>query len=348
MEASEESPEHTDDYEVSEEDNLHRSTRQRKCTERMQMYQEEEAHRKEKRLHHLYEQWKKQVCITREQLKENISNSHIGQLLDNLEHERDNVIKLYIEIRDHISPSMDTRRLIDACEAVTADMIKVAHERLSGVDDYDTDKVKVRLRELLKKDYAHSVYGSSVTFSDQHSSVSKSHSSAKSVVAARRAEAAAELAAKEAEYEVVREEEKQREKIDLLNRELERLKVEKEVKAARARLKTYDEEMKRENSVYSADVSRSVQQIPISSPTPMLNSNVVIPSPPQADVFYLAQAVQDSIAMNRLPMPEPSIFTGDPIQFIEWKAAFTALIDKKNISPADKLHYLKKYVRGPA
>lgn len=42
------------------------------------------------------------------------------------------------------------------------------------------------------------------------------------------------------------------------------------------------------------------------------------------------------------------MFNGDPIQYIEWKASFLSLIDTKNISPADKLHYLKKYIGGPA
>lgn len=278
--------------------------------------------------------------------------------MDSLEKERDSVLKLYTEIRDHIIPSTDMRRLVDACEAVTIDIIKVAHERLSGIDDYDSEKVKTRLRELLDKDYAHSIYGSSVTLPSRHSSVRRSHSS--SSVAAKRAEAAAELAAKEAEFEVLIEEKKQKENIQLLEerqrkelesqkRELERLTAEKELKAARARLKAYNEEIKNENSAHSADISGSVQQIPkVSAPAPTPNGRVESISPQQADVFYLAQAVQDSIAMNRLPMPEPSIFTGDPIQFIEWKASFIALIDKKNISPADKLHNLKKYVGGPA
>lgn len=63
---------------------------------------------------------------------------------------------------------------------------------------------------------------------------------------------------------------------------------------------------------------------------------------------YLAQAVQDSITLNRLPMPEPAVFKGDPIYFTEWKASFQSLIDKKHISSADKLYYLKKYVAGSA
>lgn len=66
------------------------------------------------------------------------------------------------------------------------------------------------------------------------------------------------------------------------------------------------------------------------------------------DVSYLAQAVQDSITLNRLPMPEPTVFTSDPTHFIEWKSSFQSLIDKRHISSADKLYYLKKYVVGSA
>lgn len=39
-------------------------------------------------------------------------------------------------------------------------------------------------------------------------------------------------------------------------------------------------------------------------------------------------------------MPEP--FTGEPIRFIECKAAFESLIGRKNISITDELQYLKK------
>ncbi|CAI5689637.1 unnamed protein product [Oreochromis niloticus] len=181
-----------------------------------------------------------------------------------------------------------------------------------------------------------------------------------SVVAVKRAEAAAELAAKEAEYEVLLEEEKQKEKIQLLEerqrkelepqrRELEKLKAEKDLKAARARLRTYEREIKSEISASDVDHRNTAQKAPtVSDLSKVPDNNVVSTSLPQTDVLYLAQAVHDSVALNRLPVPEPSTFTGDPIQFIEWKASFTALIDKRNISPADRLHYLKKYIGGPA
>lgn len=69
---------------------------------------------------------------------------------------------------------------------------------------------------------------------------------------------------------------------------------------------------------------------------------------PLTDVCYLAKAIQDGIAKNGLLMSEPTLFSGDPNHFIEWKESFMSLIDKQDISAADKLNYLKKYVTGPA
>lgn len=47
-------------------------------------------------------------------------------------------------------------------------------------------------------------------------------------------------------------------------------------------------------------------------------------------------------------MPEPFVFNGDPIQFLEWKASFVSFIDQRSVLSVDKLYYLKKYVGGPA
>lgn len=60
-----------------------------------------------------------------------------------------------------------------------------------------------------------------------------------------------------------------------------------------------------------------------------------------------ASVFQDCLAMSRLLVPEPSVFAGDSIRFIEWKFSFIALIEGKCISSAEKLFYLKKYVSGP-
>jgi len=329
----------------NEEEELRRSGRLRNPTEKMLAFHKEEAHKKEKRLTHIYEQWKTQARKAREQLKVNIPQSDIAALIDTLEDGKNNVIDMYMEIRAHLTPSSETRCRVDACEAVTRDIVKIAFERISGIDgEFDSEEVKQRLHELLQRDYAHSIYGSTASRSSKNSSKG---SSQHSVIAVKRADAAAELAAKEAEYEVLLKEERQKVKIQLLEEqqrreleaqklELERLKAEKDIRAARARFTTYDQEIMQEASVHSADQRSTKEQQHVYLHQPVSSASIQQPayvtvttSPARTDVSYLAQTVQDSIALNRLPMPEPSVFTGDPIQFIEWKAAFTSLIDKK-------------------
>ncbi|CAG2240319.1 unnamed protein product [Mytilus edulis] len=66
------------------------------------------------------------------------------------------------------------------------------------------------------------------------------------------------------------------------------------------------------------------------------------------DTNKLAKALEESVNMNRLPVPEPNIFNGDPLQYMEWKTSFEMLIDRKDIPTIEKIFYLKKYVGGAA
>ena len=50
--------------------------------------------------------------------------------------------------------------------------------------------------------------------------------------------------------------------------------------------------------------------------------------------------------MNRLPAAEPSVFTGDIISYMDWKASFMALIDTRCTSRTEKMHYLRQYIGG--
>lgn len=102
MEASEEETEFAEDPKANEEEEPPHSVRRGRPTEKMQAYQEEEAHKKEKRLLKVYDEWKKQVRKTREQLKGDLNNQ-IASLMDMLENEKKNVIKLYMEIRENIT-----------------------------------------------------------------------------------------------------------------------------------------------------------------------------------------------------------------------------------------------------
>lgn len=65
----------------------------------MLAYQKEEVRKKEKRLTSLYEQWKIQVREAREKLKSDITEAQLSALADILEKGKDDIMKLYTEIR---------------------------------------------------------------------------------------------------------------------------------------------------------------------------------------------------------------------------------------------------------
>lgn len=67
----------------------------------------------------------------------------------------------------------------------------------------------------------------------------------------------------------------------------------------------------------------------------------------QLQVKLLKDLVERS-STNRLPVPEPGVFTGDPLKYQEWKCAFSILIERKGIPETEKLYYLKKYLAGEA
>ena len=54
------------------------------------------------------------------------------------------------------------------------------------------------------------------------------------------------------------------------------------------------------------------------------------------------------MSLSRLPAPEPTIFIVDPLKYYDWSIAFKTLIEDKRITEREKIHYLKKYVGGPA
>lgn len=74
--------------------------------------------------------------------------------------------------------------------------MKIINERLSGIEVFDAEHEKLKLRKQHANDYAHSIYATA-------SQSASSHLPETTVMAAKRAEAAAELAAKEAQYKLM-------------------------------------------------------------------------------------------------------------------------------------------------
>lgn len=62
---------------------------------------------------------------------------------------------------------------------------------------------------------------------------------------------------------------------------------------------------------------------------PKENEASLIPKPvSRQGEASLVQALKESLVMTRLSAPEPFIFSGDPLKFIEWSTSFKALIEQ--------------------
>lgn len=56
----------------------------------------------------------------------------------------------------------------------------------------------------------------------------------------------------------------------------------------------------------------------------------------------------EAILANGLPIPQPTVFNGDPLKFRHWKLSFQMLIERKNIQTTEKLFFIQRYVGGGA
>ena len=68
----------------------------------------------------------------------------------------------------------------------------------------------------------------------------------------------------------------------------------------------------------------------------------------RATAAIFAETIANSLTLNRLPVPEPTTFAGDPLKFVDFKVSFMTLIDQKPIPASEKMLYLKSYLAGEA
>ena len=252
-------------------------------------------------------------------------------------------------------------------------------EKMKNYLDLSKSKnVQVPVRSAMVPD------ASVASLHDSVSNVSKSSKCSKT--SSMLIEAAAELEAKKIELAAVQIEEQARAEIELLKFEqkrtleeqeskLKKLMAEKEVKVAQAKVDTYARFMSESEcrSVRSKG-SMSSSAVPLRSPEtdrPRLESRDVRSFQPinpsiatefvskpdpyvnssENDVRAMssfAKVLSESVNLSRMPVPEPPIFTGDPLKYLEWKTAFSILIERKSIPSSERIFYLKKYVGFPA
>ena len=340
-----------------------KESRSRKPTPKMADYMELERERRSKGLIRKfslnYDKWKQAIKLGRTQLRSQVTDE-FDSVLAAIKNAQRELLVTYDELREISPPEQEMRRRMDTCSAVTDEMIRILESKTLCNSTTD-GQYRPNLNSLLSRDENNSIFSTVTPRESSHdlnllkrgedkssSSIAgscvSSHNSRTS--SQKRADAAAELAALEAEERVRKEQESKQAEIDdlhhkvlLKQRELEGISKQRELEKARARFKVYDSEC---NSVLNRNLL--LDNDSVAFPTHGKHGNIATVQ----DANILAQTIQNSITLGRLPAPEPSVFTGDPLRYVEWKTSFMALIGTKNLPVAEKMYYLKRYLGGSA
>ncbi|XP_068136058.1 uncharacterized protein [Hyperolius riggenbachi] len=333
---------------------LRQSSRERRPTPKMLDYMQQEAAQRERKFNQMYIKWKTHTNEVGMKLKLECAEDELSNMMDAIQKHELDMKTMYDELRSHTAPSQDIKRKIDTCIAITADLLGLMRIR-SIETDFDAETERTRLLQLYKRDYAKSVYGSTVsrvTSSSKHSS----HVSKCTSTSAKRVKASARLAAKRAEIEMDAA-------IDAQRLQLKKLKNQRDIEVMEAKLRVYAEEEIKENGDGSraalhertdpcpsvlTDENRKKSKSVCSERTDSCRSIPTSHHSDQENVAAIAQAIHETMVLTRLPTPEPTVFSGDPLKFIEWSTSFEALIARRCPNSADKLFYLQKYVSGKA
>ena len=64
------------------------------------------------------------------------------------------------------------------------------------------------------------------------------------------------------------------------------------------------------------------------------------------DPHNITKAITESFEAARMPPPNLTVFTGNPLDWPTWKSAFETVKEKRAINPSEKILYLLQYLAG--
>lgn len=351
------------------EDGLRRSSREKKLTHKAQQNQEEEKISQVKRVNSSYEQWRKHASRIRKDLKVFQGLNQLQEFQLTIEKHREAVVGAYDKLKKTNQPDSEVVSKLDNCCSISEALLDILmQKRLESPEEFDVSQTKdLRCRHP-------SVFSESVS---DRMSIPSCHST-KSSVSSLRARAELEKAEKLAAAKALQEEQLQRSKILKMQVQIEEEKMKLEaiqagtaVKVAEAKcdaLSEVEEENEEPNMPTKLN-SEATTFKPRSQPN---NDHVQMPCGNQfkggdnpglkADTARsaalhthdpvgessLAQALASAMDRNRLPVPTPKVFSGNPMDFVSFKRSFATLIENKGISAEEKIYYLQQYVSGEA
>lgn len=361
-------------------------SRERKPTEKGKQMREEEAKRHLKAFLRAYESWKQIARESRSRLKRFCLKEDLDKINQHIQSGYDRVNQNYEPLQRNSLSTPEIVQKLDACNTLTTEICDLVSKRLDVSlvqETFKKEAEKERVRMILSREEYESVFGGTSTESviSEESIKLDNLSSTSSKASSKRADAEADLAAKleqaksieeiqvqqakliklESEWKLhesqIRVEMKQKQaevelKLEEEKTKLKMLQASVDVRVAAARVRTHNKlEGNVENMVGEPNTASVVRTTPAIYSNRQLDTGVsLFQSQPssQSVTANLAEAIASSLSLNRLPVPEPTMFTGDPLKFVDFQMSFTTLIDRKPISASEKMLYLKSYLSGEA
>lgn len=330
--------------------------RERVQTEAGKLYQIERLQKHMGDFRKNFDYWRAEAKEIRSNLKEFRSTDSLNEMKSMLQKRWQKLQGCYKAICSITTPSEQVVAQMDTCGRLTQEILELITSReVKGNTNPEYFKTETRIT-LCKEDDS-SVFGDSITETNKTSS---SLMDAKAALAEQKVKMEemekihtqkTKLMQLEAELEEAHAETKKKEAFMRGQLESQRIKLQEmetreEFLRAKARLLVYEESdaASLRKSPLNPDATIFVPQIEV------LSNLDTTPSRPSAsaEVMALANAIQNSLVLSRLPAPEPPVFKGDSLQFVSWKLSFQTLIDGKDLSSPEKMFFLQRYLGGSA
>ena len=102
------------------------------------------------------------------------------------------------------------------------------------------------------------------------------------------------------------------------------------------------------SQLHASDIPQRLNTVNVSAAKSVISCYSNNSDTNSINVDVLAQSITKAMHASRLPAPEPTIFEGNPLEYVDWNISFRALIENSSIPESDRIHYLKRYVGGTA
>jgi hypothetical protein len=298
-------------------------------------------------------------------------------LEEDLENRKAEINSVYSKLREtcHGSPPSEVRRAVDTINALTTETIdRVKGEKSishAGLSLFSSHHSRTSSRSSARREIAAHAAALQAEIDAQKEEAEREEDLRKLEVEESKRRALEEATEKARRLDMDAE-------IARKRRELEHQKTAKKLRIEEAKLRVYEEEenasrVSKNRSRRSLKIEKiepvlkfqeeKAPQVPVpqtksesvsrpqeQTTTHSMNPIAQIWYPPATgnDMKLIAEALAASVTLSRLPVPEPPVFNGNALNYPDWKASFSALIESRGIPPREKIHYLRKYVGGPA